>query len=219
MFDRKLLLSVSTVLLLTCYDLSRSYVNQTKTKTATTSSNNDFSETQSDDISSIPPPKMKMQLGPIIKFRYCQSCGYQNLFKQFSELVRQHYPNMAVVGENYPQQPLKSFLARVISIIKMALLICLLFSQNPFTLLNIPTPRVYSWALQNKMYACLMIFFLSNSLESYLISTGAFEITIDDVPLWSKIETGRIPSSNEFIQMLQTFNPNKDGNDFTRLNS
>lgn len=126
---------------------------------------------------------------------------------------------MAVVGENYPPQPLKAFLARLISMVKMGLLICLLFGQNPFALLRIPTPRVYSWALQNKMYACLMIFFLSNSIESYLISTGAFEITVDDVPLWSKIETGRIPSSNEFVQMLQTFNPNKDSNDFTRLHS
>ncbi|CAF1091937.1 unnamed protein product [Adineta ricciae] len=194
-------------------------MNQTQTKTTSTSINDDLSEAQSEEMSSVPPPKMKMQLGPIIKFRYCQGCGYQNLFKQFSELVRTHYPNMAVVGENYPPQPLKAFLARLVSMIKMALLVCLLFGQNPFTLLRIPTPRVYSWALQNKMYACLMIFFLSNSIESYLIATGAFEITVDDVPLWSKIDTGRIPSSNEFVQMLQTFNPNKDMNDFTRLHS
>jgi selT/selW/selH-like putative selenoprotein len=123
---------------------------------------------------------------------------------------------MAVVGESHPSHPLKAFVARVLSIIKMALLVCLLLGQNPFALLNIPTPRVYAWALQNKLYACLMIFFLSNSIESYLISTGAFEITVDDVPLWSKMETGRLPSSNEFVQMLQPFNPNHTPSDFTR---
>lgn len=126
---------------------------------------------------------------------------------------------MAVVGESYPSHSLKAFLARVLSIVKMALLVCLLFGQNPFLLLRIPTPRVYSWALQNKLYACLMIFFLSNSLESYLMSTGAFEITVDDVPLWSKLQTGRLPSSNEFVQMLQPFNPNHNPADFTRQNS
>ena len=127
------------------------------------------------------------------------------MFEQFSQLVRTHFPAMEVVGENYPPPPAKAFIARIISMLKMVLLGCLLFGQNPFTLLNIPTPAAYSWALQNKMYACLMVFFFSNSIESYLISTGAFEISVNDVPVWSKLETGRLPSANEFVQMLQTF--------------
>jgi selT/selW/selH-like putative selenoprotein len=126
---------------------------------------------------------------------------------------------MAVVGENYSPGPVKASFAKAISIIKMALLICLLFGQNPFPLLNIPTPKIYSWALQNKMYACLIIFFLSNSLESYLISTGAFEISVNDVPLWSKLETDRIPSANEFIQMLQPFGKNIDTNNNIRFDN
>jgi len=72
MFDRKLLFSVSTVLLLTCYDLSRSYTSQSSSKKNSISNENHEYE----DISSIPPPKMKMQMGTIIKFRYCFSCGY-----------------------------------------------------------------------------------------------------------------------------------------------
>jgi len=130
------------------------------------------------------------------------------VFEQFAQLVRTHYPDLEVVGENYPPPPPKALIARILSIVKMALLVCLLLGQNPFVLLNIPTPAVYSWALSNKMYACLMIFFFSNSIESSLISTGAFEISINDVPLWSKLETGRLPSANEFIQMLQTFAAN-----------
>ncbi|CAF1504891.1 unnamed protein product [Rotaria sordida] len=218
MMDRKLLISLSIVLLLTFYDLNRSYINQNSIKKNLSSTDNDYSSNQHEDISSIPPPKMKMQMAPIIKFRYCHSCGYQNLFKQFSELVHKNYPNIAVMGENYPPSPLKALFARILSIIKILLLICLLFGQNPFPFLNISTPKIYLWALQNKMYACLMIFFLLNSFESYLTSTGAFEISIDDVPLWSKIETGRLPSSNEFIQMLETFSAKIGSNNHVHLN-
>ena len=125
---------------------------------------------------------------------------------------------MAVIGEHYPPSPPKAFLARILSVIKMILLICLLFSQNPFPYMNLSTPRIFHWALQNKMYACLMIFFFSNSIESYLLATNAFEISINDVPLWSKIQTGRVPSANEFIQMLQTFATNINSNDQTRFN-
>jgi len=140
------------------------------------------------------------------------------VFEQFAQLVRTHYPGMEVVGENYPPPPTKALLARILSMVKMALLVCLLFGQNPFALFNIPTPAAFSWALQNKMYACLMVFFFSNSLESYLISTGAFEISVDDIPLWSKIETGRLPSANEFVQMLQTFATSSDFKNAVRSN-
>ena len=37
------------------------------------------------------------------------------------------------------------------------------------------------------MYACLMIFFLSNALESQLISTGAFEISFNGEDLITDI--------------------------------
>jgi len=138
------------------------------------------------------------------------------VFEQFAQLVRTQFPGLSVVGENYPPPPAKVLLTRIISIVKMVLLVCLLFGQNPFILINIPTPSAYSWALQNKMYACLMIFFFSNSLESYLMSTGAFEISVNDVPLWSKLETGRLPSANEFVQMLQTFSTTGDPSSINR---
>lgn len=66
-----------------------------------------------------------------------------------------------------------------------------------------------------------MTFFLCNAVEGQLISTGAFEITLNgeipylllftlftvflfvpDVPLWSKLETGRVPQPPELFQMI-----------------
>jgi len=74
--------------------------------------------------------------------------------------------------------------------------------KNPFTFLNVQTPAVYTWAVENKIYASLILFFLSNAVETQLISTGAFEVTFNDVPVWSKLETGRIPSPQEFFQII-----------------
>lgn len=203
MVDRKLFFSISTVLLLTYFDLHRSYFTRTDSDSPSPSS----LSTADNLSSSIPIPKIKnhRQLSPVIKFRYCLSSGYENLFKQFSQLVQTHYPNMAVIGENYSPGRFRASFAKALSLIKILLLICILFNQNPFRLVNLSTPMIYSLALENKLYACFMIFFASSSIESYLISTGAFEIAVDDVPLWSKLHTGRIPSANEFVQMLQPF--------------
>ncbi|GIY36080.1 thioredoxin reductase-like selenoprotein T homolog CG3887 [Caerostris darwini] len=74
---------------------------------------------------------------------------------------------------------------------------------NPFVAMGTVTPAFFVWMTQNKLYACLMVFFLSNTLEGQLISTGAFEIIFNDVPIWSKIETGRLPSPPELFQIIE----------------
>lgn len=48
----------------------------------------------------------------------------------------------------------------------------------------------------------MMLFFLCNALEGLLVSTGAFEISFNDVPVWSKLETGRIPQPSELFQII-----------------
>lgn len=47
-----------------------------------------------------------------------------------------------------------------------------------------------------------MLFFLCNVIEVQLIKSGAFEISINDVPVWSKLETGRIPQPAELFQII-----------------
>ena len=57
--------------------------------------------------------------------------------------------------------------------------------------------------VENKLYSCLMIFFIGNAIESQLISTGAFEISLDNMPVWSKIDSGRIPQPPELFQIIE----------------
>uniref|UniRef100_A0A0K2TTZ2 Selenoprotein T1blike [Aplysia californica] n=2 Tax=Lepeophtheirus salmonis TaxID=72036 RepID=A0A0K2TTZ2_LEPSM len=58
---------------------------------------------------------------------------------------------------------------------------------------------------QNRFYSALMVFFLTNAVETQLISTGAFEVTLNDLPVWSKIESGRIPQPPELFQIIDNY--------------
>lgn len=109
-------------------------------------------------------------------------------------------------------------------ILKILLILLVVSGTNIFQHLGVQTPSVWEWTQQNKFYACLMTFFLCNAIEGQLISTGAFEILLNgkivlwlavqtmllnfeccsltDVPLWSKLETGRIPQPPELFQMI-----------------
>jgi len=89
----------------------------------------------------------------------------------------------------------------------MAVLIMLAISFNPWAYLGHqvagPTPNFYLWALDNKIFACMMIFFLANLVETQLISTGAFEISVNGELVWSKLDLGRVPQPGELIQLIQ----------------
>lgn len=87
---------------------------------------------------------------------------------------------------------------------KLALIACIIASINPFVYTGMETPSMFAWALENKFYAAMMIFFLCNALETQLVSTGAFEISVDNMPVWSKIDSGRIPQPPELFQIIDT---------------
>jgi len=126
------------------------------------------------------------------------------VFEEFSNIVRQRYPAVMIEGDHFPPPVYKATLAQVMSVLKMALLIGIVFGFNPFAMAGAPTPGVFNWALQNKIYACMMLFFIGNAIEGQLISTGAFEVFFNDVPVWSKLEVGRIPSPQELFQILDS---------------
>lgn len=118
-------------------------------------------------------------------------------------MLQQKYPSLAIEGDNFPPPTWKWQLAQILGYAKLVIIVCILAHFNPFVYLGVNvTPSIFQWALDNKFYACMMLFFVSNAVESQLVSTGAFEISVDSMPLWSKIESGRIPQPPELFQIL-----------------
>lgn len=96
---------------------------------------------------------------------------------------------------------------------------------NFFEYIGKQQPRWWIWCTTNKIYACLVVFFGSNIFEGMLISTGAFELYFNgkyentavdiifwlsfyfivDIPVWSKLDTGRIPQPAELFQIIDNY--------------
>ncbi|KAK3546255.1 hypothetical protein QTP70_025177 [Hemibagrus guttatus] len=94
-------------------------------------------------------------------------------------------------------------IASFLSIFKLFLIGLIIVGKDPFTLFGMEPPRLWTWSQENKIYACMMVFFFSNMLENQCLSTGAFEITLNDVPVWSKLESGHLPSMQQLVQILE----------------
>lgn len=145
---------------------------------------------------------LNANLGPTLKFNYCYSCGYRKAFEDYSNIIRQKYPEISITGGNYDPPSFHLLIARVLGFAKMILIVSVLFNFNVFQYLNMERPYWWTWCTTNKIYSCVLIFFISNAIEGHLISTGAFEISLNDIPVWSKLETGRIPQPPELFQII-----------------
>jgi len=142
-------------------------------------------------------------LGPTIKILYCSSGGYKNAFDQYVEFIHEKYPEISVDGTSYPLPVFRRVATQVLTVVKFLLLGAMLANQwSALRLLGLPE-RIIAWISENKVYAALLSFFLMNLIETQLGSTGAFEVYIDDVPVWSKLQTGRLPHPPELVQMIE----------------
>ncbi|KAG8004356.1 Selenoprotein T2 [Nibea albiflora] len=111
-------------------------------------------------------------------------------------------------GRKLPPNPLQQVssdircFGNLVSYLKLLSILLIVSGQNPFILLGLDTPRAWTWSQDNKIFSCLMAFFLCNMMETHFLSTGAFEVTLNDVPLWSKLQSGYVPNIQEIFQIL-----------------
>merc|ERR1711924_428476 len=65
-------------------------------------------------------------------------------------------------------------------------------------------PEPYAKFLETNQMPILGVCFLCNIVSGNLLNTGAFEVSYDGQPVWSKIETGRFPAMEELKEALTT---------------
>uniref|UniRef100_A0A3P9KXA9 Selenoprotein T n=1 Tax=Oryzias latipes TaxID=8090 RepID=A0A3P9KXA9_ORYLA len=136
--------------------------------------------------------RMKMQF----------ATGYKRVFEEYTQALYQRYPDIRIEGENYLPIPMYRHVASFLSMFKLLVIGVIIIGKDPFALFGMQPPAFWEWGQGNKIYACMMVFFFSNMIENQLLSTGAFEITLNDVPVWSKLESGHLPSMQQLVQIL-----------------
>ena len=89
--------------------------------------------------------------GPTLKILYCYSCGYRRAFDEYSTLIRERFPDLNIVGDNYTPGMGRNKLVQLISVLKLTLMALLISNINPFTHLGMNTPRIWFWMTQHKV--------------------------------------------------------------------
>jgi hypothetical protein len=68
--------------------------------------------------------------------------------------------------------------------------------------LGLPAPDFVKSMQAAKMQSCAAAWFLGNTVQQNLISTGAFEVYYDGVTMFSKLQTGAAPQLAEVVRSV-----------------
>jgi len=95
-------------------------------------------------------------------------------------------------------------MSQLLGVLKFIVMGMVIYGFNPWSQMGLgSTPGIVTWAFENKIYACLMTFFLCNMVETQLISSGAFEVTVNGDKVWSKLESGGAPQPGTLINLVR----------------
>lgn len=123
---------------------------------------------------------------------------------QFAQILQHRYPAIYIEGGNFPPPAWRVTVAQILGILKFIVIGAVIMNQfTLFTTLNVPPARI-EWIRDNKVFFCLFAFFVSNFLETQLLSTGAFEVYVNGARVWSKLESGHVPSVPELVDAIES---------------
>jgi len=139
----------------------------------------------------------------IVEILYCSSGSYKNNFQEIKEFIQTNFPDLEVIGGEYPPPTLNKLLSRFCSGLQIAFFILMIAGEKIFHNLGIPESRIFQLLKEKKMMVLFFIFVLGNSLSNYFWSSGAFEIMFRDNLVFSKLRMGNMPDISEILERIK----------------
>ena len=128
-------------------------------------------------------------------------------YQEVRKFLEANYPELRgrIRGENYPIPPHAQYLGMALQFFQLFMLACVFLGDTIWNFVPFvhQPPDWYYAAKENGMAVIIAVFLVVPTLVQNMMTTGAFEIVMDDgVVLYSKLATGRMPNGNDIIEAL-----------------
>jgi selT/selW/selH-like putative selenoprotein len=129
----------------------------------------------------------------------------QRNFVDAKRYLEGEFPGIHVDGENYPIPPLIELLLKVLQGVQLLAMALIVFGDGVWTnILRLRSvPSFYYKIKEYSFQVGILIFFVLPQILNKYIITGAFEMVLDGVTVYSKLETGRMPNAVDLVAPLQ----------------
>ncbi|XP_021279438.1 selT-like protein [Herrania umbratica] len=141
--------------------------------------------------------------GSTVNVNFCASCSYRGTAVTMKKMLETQFPGIDVILANYPPPLPKRLLSKVVPVFQFGVLGIIMAGEHIFPMIGIMTPPPWYYSLRaNRFGSIASAWLLGNVLQSFLQSSGAFEVYCNDELVFSKLEEGRFPGEIELKDLV-----------------
>lgn len=136
---------------------------------------------------------------------------------QVAQFLEQNFPELKgkIAGGIYPAPPAAEFAANVVSVLQLVGIGWMVMGGDRLLRLvgfRGPLPQFY-WTIQdNAVPFAIGLFLIAPQLIGAFTKTGAFEISLGDTTVYSKLEQGKLPTTEALVEPLKALGLKYTGN-------
>ncbi|KAG6678056.1 hypothetical protein I3842_14G061100 [Carya illinoinensis] len=141
--------------------------------------------------------------GNTVNINFCASCSYKGNAVTMTKMMEMAFPGIDVLLANYPPSLPKRLLGKVVPVVQIGAIAIVVAGEQIFPMLGFLTPPRWYYTLQANKFGTIATFWLlGNAAQSFLQSSGAFEVYLNNELVFSKLKEGRFPGEIELKDII-----------------
>ncbi|XP_020233450.1 selT-like protein [Cajanus cajan] len=153
------------------------------------------------------PAQKQNGIGPIgvgntVSIDFCTSCSYKGNAVAVKNMLESEFPGINVALANYPPPLPKRILSKVVPVVQTGVIVAIVAGDQIFPRLGMTPPPWYFSLRANKFRSIASTWLLTNFLQSFLQSSGAFEVYCNGELVFSKLKENRFPGEIELRELV-----------------
>ncbi|KAK7286915.1 hypothetical protein RJT34_22272 [Clitoria ternatea] len=141
-------------------------------------------------------------VGNTVNIDFCTSCSYKGNAVTVKNMLESEFPGINVVLANYPPPLPKRVLSKVIPLVQTGFIVAIVAGDQIFPRLGVTPPSWYYSLRTNKFRSIASAWLFANFLQSFLQSSGAFEVYCNGELVFSKLKENRFPGEIELRELV-----------------
>ncbi|GJN17267.1 hypothetical protein PR202_gb04322 [Eleusine coracana subsp. coracana] len=140
--------------------------------------------------------------GTTVDLKFCSSCSYRGNAMTMKRMLETSFPGIHVILENYPPTFPKRALSKAVPLLQVGAMATLMAGDQIFPRFGMVPPPWYYSLRANRFGTMASIWLFGNFAQSFLQSSGAFEVYCNGQLVFSKLSEQRFPSELELRELI-----------------
>ncbi|KAF6990574.1 hypothetical protein CFC21_007743, partial [Triticum aestivum] len=140
--------------------------------------------------------------GTTVELQFCASCSYKGNAMTMKRMLETSFPGINVFLHNYPPAFPKRVLSKIMPVIQVGAIATIMAGDQIFPKLGITPPPLFYSLRANRFGTMATIWLIGNFAQSFLQSSGAFEVYCNGDLVFSKLAEQRFPSEFELRDLI-----------------